>query len=170
MKNKNSAFEKPARAPETEERTRRVRRPDEAFDADDLPPEFTEDEVPRGAAEESQAPDDTLGLYLRQMGSIPLLSRKQELDLAQKLERARSRFRHSALLNWRVAADVLNMYERILADELAVDPCIDVVASLNLSREKILARMPINVCTMRHVLEKATWSSGPFCVPARHKA
>jgi len=169
MKNKNTAFEKPARAPETEERTRRARRPDEAFDAEDMPPDFGDDDAPRAAEhEEGQAPDDTLGLYLRQMGSIPLLSRKQELDLAQKLERARSRFRHAALLNWRVAADVLDMYERILADELAVDPCIDVVTSLNLSREKILARMPVNVRTMRHVLEKATaefraylWASTP---------
>src|SRR5687767_6114676 len=39
------------------------------------------------------APDDALGVYLRQMGAIPLLNRKQELDLAQKLERHRSRFR-----------------------------------------------------------------------------
>src|SRR5215468_10889240 len=45
--------------------------------------------------EASQAPDDTLGLYLRQMGSIPLLNRKQELDLAQRLETARKRYRHA---------------------------------------------------------------------------
>ena len=158
MKSKNAAFEKPARAPEPEERSRRGRRPADAFDTDGPPADFGDDESPRGHAEheDSQAPDDTLGLYLRQMGSIPLLTRKQELDLAQKLERARKRFRHAVLLNWKVAADVLNMFERILADELAIDPCIDVVASLNLSREKILARMPNNVRTMRSVLDKAT--------------
>ena len=158
MKNKNLAFDKAARAPDQEERSRRARRPTSSFESDEPPADFGEDELPRGQAEhdEGQAPDDTLGLYLRQMGSIPLLTRKQELDLAQKLERARKRFRHAVLLNWKVAADVLNMFERILADELAIDPCIDVVASLNLSREKILARMPSNVRTMRHVLEKAT--------------
>ena len=36
--------------------------------------------------EGGQAPDDALGLYLRQMGAIPLLSREQELALARKLE------------------------------------------------------------------------------------
>src|SRR6516162_9029057 len=50
---------------------------------------------------ESQGPDDALGLYLRQMGSIPLLNRQQELSLAQRLERARRRYRRAALANWR---------------------------------------------------------------------
>jgi RNA polymerase primary sigma factor len=168
MKTKNSAIEKPARALDLgakareergrEEKGRRGRRPASSFEAEDMPPDFTDDETPRVQNEhgDGQAPDDTLGLYLRQMGSIPLLTRKQELDLAEKLERARKRFRHAVLLNWKVASDVLGIFERILADDLAIDPCIDVVASLNLTREKIMARMPSNVNTLRHVLEKAT--------------
>ena len=38
----------------------------------------------------------------------------------------------------------------------AVDPCIDVISSLNLTREKILARMPSNVRKLRHVLATIT--------------
>src|SRR6478609_5404009 len=51
-------------------------------------------------AEEDYAsgPDDALGLYLRQMGSIPLLNRQRELDLAQRLEYHRNRFRSATLL------------------------------------------------------------------------
>src|SRR4051794_32970112 len=41
-------------------------------------------------------PDDALGLYLRQMGAIKLLTRDQELVLAIRLERLRSRFRPAA--------------------------------------------------------------------------
>ena len=106
--------------------------------------------------DDGQAPDDTLGLYLRQMGSIPLLSRKQELELAARLERARLRFRRAVLLNWKVLAHVHTMFEKILAGELAIDPCIDVVTSLDLSRDKIQARMPSNVRTLRHVLDRLT--------------
>src|SRR5688500_16730904 len=59
------------------------------------------DEVPAGVAEnveleDSHAPDDALGLYLRQMGAIPLLNREQELSLARRLETARKRFRKAA--------------------------------------------------------------------------
>src|SRR4051794_29012167 len=41
----------------------------------------------------SHAADDSLGLYLRQMGAIPLLNREQELTLARRLERQRTRDR-----------------------------------------------------------------------------
>jgi len=103
----------------------------------------------------SQSPDDTLGLYLRQMGAIPLLNRKQELELAQRLETARQRYRHAALSSWHVLTKVVDTFERVQANELAVDPTIDVVTSLGLSRDKILARMPYNLRTLRNVLGKA---------------
>jgi RNA polymerase primary sigma factor len=101
-----------------------------------------------------QSPDDTLGLYLRQMGAIPLLNRKEELTLAERLETARTRYRHSALLNWLVIRRVVETFERVHAGELAVDPTIDVVTSLGLSREKILARMPYNLRTLRSLAKK----------------
>jgi RNA polymerase primary sigma factor len=103
----------------------------------------------------SQSPDDTLGLYLRQMGAIPLLSRKEELELAQRLETARRRYRHAALLSWQVLVRVLDTFSRVQAGDLAVDPTIDVVTSLGLSREKILARMPYNIRTLRSLINKA---------------
>jgi RNA polymerase primary sigma factor len=106
--------------------------------------------------EDPHAPDDTLGLYLRQMGSIPLLSRKEELELAQRLETARRRFRHAALSNWRVLGHVVETFERIQAGQLAVDPNIDVVTSLGLSRDQILARLPHNLPTLRYLLEEST--------------
>src|SRR5438874_2462267 len=72
----------------------------------------------------SQSPDDTLGLYLRQMGAIPLLNRKQELELAQRLEIARQRYRHAALFNWYVLSKVVDTFERVQTSQQAVDPTI----------------------------------------------
>ena len=90
-------------------------------------------------------PDDALGLYLRQMGAIPLLNRDQELALARRLEMRRRRYRHAALVNWRTLEEVVKVFERVLADECALDPTIDVVKTLGLSRDEILKRMPHNV-------------------------
>jgi RNA polymerase primary sigma factor len=104
------------------------------------------------AEDRGQAPDDALGLYLRQMGAIPLLSRKEELELAQALETARSRFVHAALSNWRILGRVLETFERVQAGHVPLDPHIDVVTSLGLSRDEIVARMPYNLRTLRHVL------------------
>jgi RNA polymerase primary sigma factor len=129
--------------------------------ADDIADELDLVDAEAGTAEaadddSSQAPDDTLGLYLRQMGAIPLLTRKEELELAQRLERARDRYRHAVLSNWHVLERMVATFERVVAGDLAVDPTIDVVTSLGLSREKILARMPYNLRTLRNVLTRAS--------------
>jgi RNA polymerase primary sigma factor len=97
-------------------------------------------------------PDDALGLYLRQMGAIPLLNREQELALARRLEATRQRFRKASLASWLTLARVVETFERVQAGNLPIDPTIDVVTSLNLSREQILARMPHNLRTLRNLL------------------
>jgi RNA polymerase primary sigma factor len=98
------------------------------------------------------SPDDALGLYLRQMGAIPLLNRDQELALAQRLETARRRYRHACLATWITLGQVVDTFERVRAGTLAIDPTIDVVASLGLTRERILARIPHNLRTLRKIL------------------
>ena len=105
--------------------------------------------------EDAHAPDDALGLYLRQMGAIPLLSRDQELALAERLELKRRRFRHAAMLNWRTLACIVDTFERVRAGQLALDPTIDVVTTLGLSRERILQRMPHNLGTLHNLIETA---------------
>lgn len=99
--------------------------------------------------------DDSLGLYLRQMGAIPLLNREQELTLARRLEHHRNRYRHAALVAWLTLERVRATFERVQAGQLSIDPTIDVVASLGLSRQHILARMPHNLKTLHHLHETA---------------
>jgi RNA polymerase primary sigma factor len=118
-----------------------------AVEEDALPaaPEAVEEE-------DSHAADDALGLYLRQMGAIPLLDRKQELALAERLERRRRHYRITALLNWRTLSKVVQTFELVLAGRLALDPTIDVVKTLNRTRESILAAMPANLKTLKRLL------------------
>jgi RNA polymerase primary sigma factor len=47
------------------------------------------------------------------------------------------------------------MFEQVQAGQLAIDPTIDVVNSLGLSREQILSRMPHNLRTLRQVCVSA---------------
>jgi len=89
------------------------------------------------------------------MGAIPLLNRDQELTLARRLERLRGRFRRAALSNWDALGKVVELFGRVQAGTLPVDPVIDVIASLGLSREQILKRLPYNLRTLRQLLKKA---------------
>ena len=132
---------------------------DEVAEADEV--------VPVEDAEENHGPDDALGLYLRQMGAIPLLNRQQELALAQRLDFRRTRYRHAALWNWRTLKKVVDAFERILAGKLAIDPTIDVVTTLGLSRENILKRMPHNVRTLKQLLGVGR-NAVPRTAPLQH--
>jgi RNA polymerase primary sigma factor len=124
---------------------------------DELP--MLVDDVPHAEAEEideeAHAPDDALGLYLRQMGAIPLLSRDEELELAMQLEMRRRRYRHAALSCWRTLSRVVETFERVQRGQLALDPTIDVVNTLGLTRENILKRMPHHLPTLRHLVKAA---------------
>jgi RNA polymerase primary sigma factor len=123
-------------------------------EAQDAPPLDETAAVP-SEGEDSHGADDALGLYLRQMGAIPLLNREQELALAVRLEMRRRRYRHAALSNWRTLAAMVEVFERVLGNECALDPTIDVVKTMGLSRDEILKRMPYNVKTLRNLIDAA---------------
>jgi len=116
------------------------------------------DDIPQGEMDEDEdedahAPDDALGLYLRQMGAIPLLNREQELALAMQLEMRRRRYRLAALSCWRTLSRAVDTFERVQKGQLALDPTIDVVNTLKLTRENILQRMPHHLPLLRHLLQ-----------------
>jgi RNA polymerase primary sigma factor len=131
---------------------------DEGEDADDdtaLEPDG-DDEAPASEDEYAGGPDDALGLYLRQMGSIPLLNREKELALAKKLEHHRNRFRSAALLCPRLLTRVLEKFEQIAAGMTPIDPNIDAYSSadLRLTRAQIIARLGTDLPTLRVLLEQ----------------
>jgi len=119
-----------------------------ALHEEEVNPEVAEAETSRGA-------DDSLGLYLRQMGAIPLLNRQQELKLARRLESARKRFRRSVERSWHILGLVLTTFERVREGRLAIDPTIDVVQSLGLTREAIIARMPHNIRSLKKLVDQS---------------
>jgi RNA polymerase primary sigma factor len=132
-----------------------VRLFNEVDDAEDLSVETGDQAAVSVDDEAISGPDDALGLYLRQMGAIPLLTRDQELSLAQQLETARRRFRLAALSSWHVLDRVLDMFEAVQARRLPIDPAIDVVTSMGLSRAEIVARMPLHLRRLRQVRAEA---------------
>ena len=102
----------------------------------------------------SRGADDTLGLYLRQMGSIPMLKRPAEIEVASRLERVRNRFRFAALRCGFIVNRAFHTFSAIQAGQLAIDPQIDVVTTANLRRDQILRRMPIHLPTLETVVRE----------------
>jgi RNA polymerase primary sigma factor len=128
---------------------------DTALEAEDGPPP-ADDEAPASEDDYASGPDDALGLYLRQMGAIPLLSKDKEKELARRLEFHRDRFRRAALVCVRVLARVAETFDRIAAGLAPIDPHVDVYSSaeLKLTRAQILARLRTNLATLKQVLAR----------------
>jgi RNA polymerase primary sigma factor len=130
----------------------------EEDDAPTQPPPLDEESLaaaPVSEDSDSPAADDTLGTYLNQMGAIPLLTREQELQLAQRLEIARRRYRHAALCNWNVIGRVIDTFERIQANQLPLDRTVDVMPGLGVTSKRIREKIPSHLPALRQLLQEA---------------
>ena len=149
------ATQKPKEAP----MKKRATKIDELYDAD-FPHDAVADVEEESAGHGGGGSDDALGLYLKQMGAIPLLNREKELSLATRLEKARQRYRRAVLFCWWSQQRLVGMFERIADGKMPIDPQIDVVHSLRLDRETILARLPANLRTLKKLLQASVKDFG----------
>jgi RNA polymerase primary sigma factor len=128
---------------------------EEEFAARDM--EETESYTPAAAPEEVEnlSASDPFGLYLQQMGAKQLLNREQELELTQRLDRLRRRYRHATLCNAPILARVIETFERIQAGTLPLERTIDEVPSLGLTPGKIRKQLARHVSKLRKLLAEA---------------
>jgi RNA polymerase primary sigma factor len=117
---------------------------EEDDDDDELTPEEL-DEV-------SRLIDDPIRMYLTQMGSIPLLTRDQEIGLAREIEVARRRFRRKVLECHFALAAVVDRLEKVHQGKLAFDRTIRVSVTERLQKKQIRGRMPHNLATLAHLM------------------
>lgn len=142
-----------------------MKRDDELFDpwdedvaGADLPP--TPEDEPFALADslsetEGSAATDPFGLYLRQMGAIPMLSRPQELELTTRLDRLRRRYRRAAFWSAAVLTRVAETFERIQAGALPLERSIDEIPTLELTPAKIRPRLRRHLPNLRRLLEES---------------
>jgi RNA polymerase primary sigma factor len=65
--------------------------------------------------------DDPVKMYLKQMGSISLLSREREIELAKKIEYAEEKFKRAALDTRFVRNQVINVAEDALCEKINLE-------------------------------------------------
>ena len=97
--------------------------------------------------------DDPVRMYLTQMGQIDLLNRKQEVQLAMKIELTRRRFRRKVLECDYAMRQVVETLKRVHTGDLPFDRTIKVSQTENLEKDKILNRMPHNLRTLEPLME-----------------
>jgi len=97
--------------------------------------------------------DDPVRMYLTQMGTIPLLTREEEIRLAKKIETTRMIFRRRCLESDCAVGEVVKTLEQVHAGELPFDRTMKVSTAEENAKEKIAARIPYNLETIKKLLE-----------------
>ena len=102
----------------------------------------------------SNAGNDPIRMYLAQMAEIPLLTRREEISLAKRIEVTRKRFRRAILgCSYSMQATV-DTLRRVHEGNLPFDRTIKVSLTERLTKEQIQARMPHNLTTLDRLLEE----------------
>ncbi|MHC4395437.1 MAG: RNA polymerase sigma factor RpoD [Planctomycetota bacterium] len=97
--------------------------------------------------------DDPIRMYLTQMGEISLLSRKDEISLARKIELARMSFRRKMLESDYCARSGMSILQQVHEGTLSFDRTMKISTAENLVRGVIKKRLPVNIKTANKLLK-----------------
>ncbi|MEM7682294.1 MAG: RNA polymerase sigma factor RpoD [Planctomycetota bacterium] len=122
--------------------------------SDTLTAEQAREELAKALSESSHKRiDDPVRMYLTQMGEISLLTRDEEIRLAKKIETTRYIFRREMLQNDCAVAQAIETLEMVNEGDLPFDRTMKISTAEDNAKEKIAARIPVNVATVKKLLE-----------------
>jgi len=96
--------------------------------------------------------DDPVRMYLSQMGTIPLLTREEEIRLAKKIETTRMIFRRRCLESDYVVAQAVDILRMVHKGELPFDRTMRISTAEADAKTKIAKRIPANLPTIDKLL------------------
>ena len=103
-------------------------------------------------AEADRRMDDPVRMYLSQMGTIPLLTREEEVRLAKKIETTRMIFRRRCLECDYIATQAVETLKLVSQGQLPFDRTMRTSTLDENAKEKLMVRIPSNLPTVEMLL------------------
>ncbi|MEI8371428.1 MAG: sigma-70 family RNA polymerase sigma factor [Planctomycetota bacterium] len=97
---------------------------------------------------------DPVRTYLMQMGNIPMLSRREEIAAAQRIEKTRTRFRLALLATNYALQAVAGTVGNVLCGSLRLEKVIGISVSDTREKSRIVQRARCNLKTVSGLLER----------------
>ena len=97
---------------------------------------------------------DPVRMYLSQMGSIPLLTRDQEIKLAKTIELMNTGFRRKVLTSDFVIEKAIEIFEALNRADLAFDRTVQTSGSSGVERDDIFERKEGHIHTLHSILKR----------------
>ena len=99
---------------------------------------------------------DPVRMYLSEMGSIPLLTREEEVILAKKIELSSSRFRRRTLESPVAMAHVFDLYDKVKQNRESLDKIMRNSHPAGTEKNDVLTRLPGHMETFRKLYDIQT--------------
>ena len=99
-------------------------------------------------------PSDPIQLYLAQMSGTPLLSRREELEVAQRIRHTREKFRRALLTTDYMLQATVAMLEKVARSQMRMDIVCDVPYADKQSGQRVMAMLGPNLQTLHGLLRR----------------
>jgi RNA polymerase primary sigma factor len=97
---------------------------------------------------------DAIETYLKQIGEIPILTRREELAVAERLEESREGYRRAVLSSDYVLAAAAGLLKRVGDARMPVHKGVDVPFGDVASKQHVLRQLPANLRTLGALLRE----------------